>query len=246
MNLKKKINNGDVFGTWCTIPSPEVASIISKSGLDFIIIDMEHGGHDFSVAQKMILAARAEGVAPVIRVGHCKDVPRALDIGSEGVLVPQVETVWDAERVVLAAKYAPVGKRGYSPYTQAAGYTVDPDYCQKSNEDLVVGIMVESPSAIGNLNTMMESHKDNLDVVYIGIYDISVSLGIPGQVDHPEVVSLISLALDRIHSANLKSGCFVHNSEDVKKLRDLGVSFFAYSVDGKMLLDAYRKELSGV
>ena len=126
MNIKDRIRNGNVvYGTWCLLPSPEVINVLAKAGLDFVLIDMEHGPMDYALAQKMIMAAESEGCEAIIRVAKNdeSDVLRALDIGASGVIVPHIESVSDRERAISYMKYPPLGIRGFSPYTRAGGFS---------------------------------------------------------------------------------------------------------------------------
>ena len=110
----------EIFGTWCVIPSPEVTNIICKAGFDFVIIDMEHGSMDYTLAQRMVTSAQAEGSKAIIRTPRNDEsnILRALDIGSDGIIVPHIKSVEDVNRCISYSKYPPIGNRGYTPYTK--------------------------------------------------------------------------------------------------------------------------------
>lgn len=241
MNLKQKIkNNKQVFGTWCIIPSPEVVNIIAKSGLDFVIIDMEHGPVDFITAQRMIMAAEVCDCEALVRVPGNNEqyILRALDIGASGIIVPHVETEKNLKAAVSFIKYPPVGKRGYSPYTKAGGYSYRVNYTFEENERVLTGIILEGRHGLDNISKIL--NEKELDVVYIGTYDISVSLGIPGKVQDRAVLRILENSVKKINKAGKTAGCLFHDLKELKYFKEIGVGFLTYKVDSNIIYDAYH------
>ena len=159
MNLKEKLKNGQfVIGTWCILPSPQVINVLAKSGLDFVLIDMEHGPSGFEIAQNMIEAAVSEGCEAIIRVPNNDEVSvlRALDIGASGVIIPHIESVLDREKAMSYVKYPPIGIRGFSPYTKTGCYHSRPDHTKIENDRTLSGIIVEGMSGINNFDLSKE------------------------------------------------------------------------------------------
>ncbi len=233
--LKKKMTNGTpVFGPWCVIPSRETVSIISTSGFDFVIIDMEHGPASFETAEAMVLAAQAEGVGAIVRLGQIdeENILKALDIGADGVLVAHVSNEKDAQLVADCALYHPKGKRGFSPYTRAGDFSGGniAEHAKKQNERVIVGVLVEGLEGIQNLQKIVS--VKNLDLVYIGAYDLSQALGMPGEVGHPDVKKAMENAVKVIRSSGLVAGGYVaKDMADINWMLGLQMQFITYLPD---------------
>lgn len=235
--LKKKLKEGrSVLGTWCVIPSPVTIEIMAKAGFDFVIIDMEHGPMDFTLAQAMVTAADGAGCAAVVRV-PCNDevyVMRALDIGAAGIIVPQITCVADREKVVRSSKFAPLGERGINPYVRAGGYNGDnPDYYREQNEGGMLGIILEGRDALRDLERIIAD--PSVDMVYVGTYDISAALGVPGAVNSEAVIDALHEAVNKINAAGKAAGCLAHTAEEVKRFKERGIRFITYQVDSALL-----------
>ena len=238
--LRERLEAGElVTGTWCLLPSPEVADVIAAAGLDFIIVDLEHGQADLVTAGRMVMASRARGCSSMIRVASNDQVQiaRALDLDPDGVIAPHVESVAERNRFVGHSKYPPHGWRGYSPYTRAGGFSYSKDYTERANRDLVNAIIIESPAGLDDIEKI--ASDPGVDVVYLGAYDLSVSMGIPGQIKHPRLVERLEDAARRIVSAGKCVGAMYNRAEDRKALVDMGVTFLVYRVDSSVLFDGY-------
>ncbi|MCX6692464.1 MAG: aldolase/citrate lyase family protein [Methanoregula sp.] len=153
--LKIRLKNGEIVaGPWCVIPSATVTDIIAKTGTDFVIIDMEHGAHSFESVENMIRAAENEGCSALVRVAKNDEdhILHALDIGAGGVIIPHIQSRKDAEAAVSAAKYHPLGSRGFSPYTRAGGYSRHniEKHCSIQNDKTIVCLILEGKDGIEN------------------------------------------------------------------------------------------------
>ncbi|MEI6155243.1 MAG: aldolase/citrate lyase family protein, partial [Deltaproteobacteria bacterium] len=154
--IKSRMMSGEtVFGTWCMLPSSFVVDVIARTGVDFVVIDMEHGTMSYETAEEMVRAAQVNDCQPIVRVGNDQEntILHALETGCKAVMVPHVATVDGAERIAQAARYAPNGKRGLSPYTRCHGYTHEglPESMARHTEETLVGILVEGQEGIANL-----------------------------------------------------------------------------------------------
>lgn len=237
-------NKKQMIGTWCIIPSPEVVNVLCKSGLDFVLVDFEHSPVNFETAQKMVMAAHAEQKYAISRVGKLEEVEilRSLDIGSDGIIVPHIESLNDVNQCLEYIKYFPEGNRGYSPYTRAGGYCVNADYTKNANKNILFGIIIESKKGIDNLDEILSS--PDLDLVYLGAYDISISLGLAGQINHPKVVKVLNQCIDKIIKAEKIAGAMYHAKKDYERLTKQGVNFLVYKVDSLIInegLEEVRK-----
>ena len=114
IDLKKKLKKGEeVYGTWCIIPSPEVSDIITNTGLDFIIIDMEHGIMDFKIAQLMTITAQLNNCTSLVRIPNINEsnILKSYEIGSDGIIIPHVKNIEDVNNIIKYSKYPPKGKK---------------------------------------------------------------------------------------------------------------------------------------
>ena len=238
--LKQALKKGAfVLGTWCDLPSPAVVNVLAKAKLDFVIIDMEHGPMDYKVAQEMVMAAECEGAEALIRVPRLdeSDILRALDLGAAGVIVPHIESVEDRQKVVAYSKFSPIGKRGFNPYVRSGGYhKAKREYFSSQNEKTVLGLILEGVGALKNLEAIIDDPQ--IDLIYIGTYDLSVALGLAGDVGHPEVLKALEKAAAKIIKAKKSVGCMMHNLADLEKFKKLGIQFITYKVDSAIIYDA--------
>lgn len=240
--LKNKLAAGKtVLGTWCEIPSPEFINVLAKGGLDFVIIDMEHGSCDFEQAGKMVMAAQVEECSPIIRVSTNNEsaILRALELGAEGVIVPHVESAEERKRVIDAIKFPPIGIRSLNPYVRAGGYRSTSDFTTEQNKNTLSAILVESLQGIENIEAIIDD--EYLDVVYMGSYDISVALGLPGKTKHPKVVKVLEKMTKIITKKKKVAACLFHNSDDLHFFKKNGVKFLCYKVDTAIVFDEIQR-----
>ena len=239
--LKDKLQKGEVaLGPFMKFTDPAAVEIAGLAGFDFVIIDMEHGPITFERAQDLIRAAELRNITPVIRVPENKEIyiQRALDIGAQAVQVPQISNAGDAERVARASKFYPDGERGACRYVKAARYSETPkaEYFSQANTDIITIIHIEGLEGISNLEKILE--VKGIDIIFLGPYDLSQSCGVPGQVDHPEVVMKMTEAVKLAKQKGIIVGTFVENNESVKMWTNLGVQYLSYSVDVGIYLEA--------
>ncbi|MBD1936066.1 aldolase/citrate lyase family protein [Microcoleus sp. FACHB-68] len=238
--LKRKLKQGEfALGLFVNCAYPAFMEICGHAGFDFAIIDMEHGPLHTLGAEDLCRAADCVGLAPVIRIrkNDGPQIQRALDIGSAGIQVPQIETKADAEAVVRGAKYSPIGSRGLSFNTRAGNYTAaGTNITDQLNEESLVVVHVEGTRGVENLEEIVS--VPHIDVIFLGPYDLSQSLGIPGQVRDPRVIELMKSAVQTIRDAGKAAGTFADNPETAKQWRDAGVQYVALGVDVAIFLRA--------
>ncbi|MBF0552527.1 MAG: hypothetical protein HQK60_18600 [Deltaproteobacteria bacterium] len=241
--LKNKLENEKVvIGTWSVIPSPVVSDVISASGLDFLIIDFEHGPISFETAQQMVMACESRNVSPVMRVGGLisDEILRALEIGVHCVHVPNITTVDEVKDIVVYSKYPPLGNRGFSPFTRAGGYGHGPakGLHENANKSTLIAIHIEGREAFEQIESILE--VSGIDIIFIGIYDLSKSLGIPGQVDHPLIKDMLQDVTKKITKARKYPGTIVTTAAQLQYAVEIGMKYITYSVDCEILLRGYR------
>lgn len=242
--LKEKLKSGAaVIGTWSIIPSAVVADIIAGAGLDFIIIDSEHGPINFETAQNMVIACESHQVSPVVRVGGVieAEILRALDIGAHCIQVPNIVISDDIKKLVNMAKYPPVGKRGFSPFTRAGGYSSEnaAQLVNETNSNVLLSIHIEGKDAIDNLDEILKINE--IDIIFIGLFDLSKSLGIPGDINNPKVLQLLERSVEKISRAGKYPGTIVVGTDQLKKFLAYGIKYITYAVDCEILSHGYKK-----
>ena len=252
-SLKSRLAQGQVtVGSWLTLAHPAIAEIMSRAGFDWLTIDLEHSVITIREAEEIIRVVELLGVIPLARLAANDPVQikRVMDAGAHGVIVPMVNSTADAEAAVEAVRYPPMGKRGVG-LARAQGYGSSFErYREWVNQESVVVVQVEHIEAVGNLEAILS--VEGVDGFIVGPYDLSGSLGVPGQFDHPSMKK----AMERIRTVGLSSSkAFgIHVIEpNVQELRQRlaeGYNFVAYSLDIRMLdracrdgLDAIRSEI---
>jgi 4-hydroxy-2-oxoheptanedioate aldolase len=236
-----------IFGTWCEIPSALSVNAISKSGLDFLLIDLEHGGINFESVQSMVLSAQVEGTKVFVRVSEKNpgDISPVLDMGIDGVMIPHVQTKNDIKNIIDHCFFAPIGNRGFNPFTRSCGYKSVNQNCLNSlNEKLLLSVIIEDKMGLQNIDEI--ASNEHVDIIYLGQYDLSVSLGIPGEMDNPLILKILSDAVKIINTHNKSAGCMVHSIEAAKEAIKNGYKFIMYSVDTNILYNMYDRFMKGV
>lgn len=186
--LKAKFRSrAPIFAAWTSFYHPGIAEIFSMAGVDFVGIDIEHSPIDIEQARDIIAACQSHGVCCLPRVAshNGETIRRLLDAGADGVIVPQVATPAEVAQLAEWIKYPPEGKRGFG-VARAQGYGFDfADYTSQWNAASCLVIQIESMAGVGNIDALV-SHPA-VDAAMVGPYDLSGSLGVPGQLDHPRL-----------------------------------------------------------
>lgn len=186
--LKERLRGRErVLGAWTSLAHPSIAEVFARSGVDFVGIDIEHGTASQEQAQRIIAASQAEGVPCLPRVAshNPEAIKRLCDSGADGVIVPMVCTPGEAEHLVAFTKYPPEGVRSFG-VSRAQGYGLDFErYVSAWNDSSVFIVQIESADALGCVDDILA--LEGVDGAMVGPYDISGSLGVPGELDHPRV-----------------------------------------------------------
>ena len=249
MNLKEKLKSRKLtIGSWITIGHTAVAEIMAKAGYDWLTIDMEHSAITLDIAQDLIRVVELCGAVPLVRVGENDPnlIKRAMDAGAHGVIVPMVNSREDAEKAVASVQYPPKGFRGVG-LARAQGYGTDFEGYKKWNEqESIVIVQIEHIKAVENLEAILS--VPGVDGFIIGPYDLSGSLGVPGQFDHPEMLKALNRVKDVSAKMNALSGFHVIPPEVEafqEKVRE-GYKFIAHSLDILFLGNGCRDSLKNI
>ena len=247
MDLKAKLkNNGLVIGTMISeIRNPNLAWMLVQSGFDYFIIDNEHGAYSPETVSNMIAAARGAGIAVIVRIPEIRRgaIMKPLDSGAAGLLVPMVDTAEQAEEIIAYAKYPPMGNRGValSRGHSAYGRPNAADYLDQANQATFIAVQAESPRAIENVASIAAT--PGVDCIFVGPADLSVGLGIPGQVTHPKEIAAIDKVIDVCRQHDLIPGIHMSNVATLKGWIDKGMRFVSYSSDVDLLARAGTESL---
>jgi len=247
MNLKQKLRNRELtIGSWITLGHPSIAEIMAKAGYDWLTVDMEHSAITMHQAQQLIQVIELCGCVPLVRVGNNDPnlIKRVMDAGAHGVVVPMVNTREDAEQAVASVKYPPIGFRGVG-LARAQGYgTSFEEYKQWNDDESIVIVQIEHIKAVENLEEILK--VDGVDGFIIGPYDLSGSLGVPGEFDHPDVVAALEKVKEISTRLNALSGFHVipPTVEDLQEKVAEGYLFVAHSLDILFLGEGCRKSIT--
>jgi 4-hydroxy-2-oxoheptanedioate aldolase len=247
--LKEKLKNGQtVIGTWSSLSSPNVINVLGTTGLDFVVIDMEHGSMSFETVENMVRAAETSGISPIIRTwdDDGQTLLRTLETGTQSVMVPHVKTAEDADRIAKACKYFPEGNRGLSPYTRVHNFTHEgiDESLQKANQETLCGILVEGKDGLEKLDDIVQ--VDGIDLIYLGLFDICQSVGLPGQVSHPDVLAEVERCQKIIKSNGIAPGAMSTDIDYIKMLKEKKYQFIAYLNDAAGLKRHFDDVLSKI
>lgn len=241
--LKNKLKNNELsVGSWITIGHPSIPEIMSNAGFDWLTIDMEHNSIDNSMMQNLISVIQSKDLAALVRV--CKNeevaIKHALDAGADGIIVPMIKSKDDARNAVEYAKYPPLGKRGVGlSRAQNYGYGFE-EYKKWLNESAIIIGQIEHIDGVNNIEDIIST--PGIDAIIVGPYDLSGSLGFPGEFDRHDVQEALQrleqVCLDR----NFPMGYHVvpPSSELLKSIIEKGYKFVALSTDFYLLGESAR------
>ena len=234
-SFRARLNRGELLkGTMVTLASAASAEVLAKVGFDWLFIDGEHGAIDIRDLEH-ILQAADDHVACIVRVPSAGEVAikRVLDLGADGIIVPQVNTAEQAAAVVRYSKYAPQGARGIG-LARAHGYGQSfADYLANANNAVSVIVQAEHADAVDNIESIVA--VDGVDAVLVGPYDLSASLGLSGQVGHPDVMAAIDRVTAACQAVGMPLGFFGVTAAAVQPFVARGYTLVVAGVDTLLL-----------
>jgi 2-dehydro-3-deoxyglucarate aldolase len=243
MNFRGKLKSGErLVGTLLTLDAPEVAEILSRAGYDWLFLDLEHSAMGPSAAQRLLQAV-GDRVPTLVRVASRDEtgIRKALDIGAAGIIVPQIRSASEARMAAALAKYPPVGIRGVGLGRAADFGNRFADYISRANQETAVVVQIEHVDAVGDIEAI--AALEGIDALFVGPYDLSASMGMPGDVASPEVTGAIAKVLATARAARLAAGIFAASATAAKEYAAQGFSLIAMGTDGLLLGQAAASEL---
>lgn len=231
MTLREDLGKkGAVYGLFSKTRDPMFVQAMGNAGLDFVILDDEHGpDRDL---YPLVLAARESKIHPIIRVSSLDQtkIQKALDFGISGIQVPQIQSAQDVLQLKRFARFHPHGERGVCRFVSAAQYGLldKKEYFRQQNDVVTIG-HIEGETGAANLPSILDA--DGLDVVFIGPYDLSQSMGLPGQIDHQKVLGKIEEIVGQCKEKGKYVGIFTETPESAQMYQKMGVKYISYHTD---------------
>jgi len=242
-NTKQKLKNNEAaLGGWMLIPHPAIAELMAGEGFDWIAVDMEHAAVELAQIEQIERAVRPSGCDLFVRLDGVNPVlaKHVLDAGAKGVIVPSVMCPEDVEAMAAAVRYPPQGNRGTS-LSRALDYGRDfADYIRRHNDEVFVAVMLEHHLAAERADAILS--RPGIDAAFIGPYDLSASLGIAGQLDHPDVLAAEQKILAACRRQNIAPGYHVVPPERqrIDERIAAGYRFIGCSLDTHFIMHGCR------
>ena len=245
--IKQVIQDGGaVAGPFLGVPSPMVMELLGAGGCDFVLIDTEHSALGMLETENLIRAAELWSVTPVVRVYAHQPalINKALDAGAQGLLMPQVNSAEQAERIVQAARFGPHGQRGLGSVTRSAGYGGEDisAYVTAANEANLILVQIETTEGVRNLKSILK--VPGIDMIFIGPSDLSQSLGFPGQRQHPTVIETIDEIVSKTKQAGIPLGTVAGDPRTARDLVEKGFQFLVFDTT-RLIVRAARAYMDG-
>jgi 2-keto-3-deoxy-L-rhamnonate aldolase RhmA len=241
------------IGSYVTFPSPEIVELFAAAGMDYVIIDLQHSSPDWRTLAHMIRAAEARRIFPVVRIYANEPalLLKILELGAEGMSLPGVQSAADIRAAVDAVYYPPIGRRGACGHTRVAGYNSRrsefPDHVTRQHERVMIWAAIEDPGALAKVDEIA-SVRPGADVIGVGRGDLSVALGLPGQIDHPAVIEAAEKVIREV-SARSQGECalsvMIHSPDEVGAWFARGCRVFTYAADAIILMNTAREAVRG-
>jgi 4-hydroxy-2-oxoheptanedioate aldolase len=238
--VRAKLKRGEPsVGTWLTIPSVVGAQLMANTGLDWLTVELEHSPTSFETAAQMFAIIAASGCVPLARVpiNSVENIKRVLDTGAWGVFVPMVNSRAEAEAVVRAARYRPIGERSIGGALHAANFGTDAaTYYAKANDEILVAVMAEHIDAVENIGSIVS--VPGIDLVFVGPNDLHASMGLAPAFDsdHPQFNEALKKILAHAKARGVAAGIHVTDAAQARRRIQEGWQFIAVISEAGFML----------
>lgn len=231
-------------GPFTRIARPEIVEMLAMAGYDFAVVDLEHGGAvNMNDIYPLILAAENRGIKLLARIPGINEtyIKWLLDLGIGGLQIPHIKTKADAQKAIEFAKFHPMGERGLCRFVRAAEFSNIPkdSYINTANQKSLMILQIEGVEGARNIEDICS--VEGIDVIFVGPYDLSQSMGLTGQIWHPDVAAEIKRIIGICQKKNIATGVFTDTPEGIKHWSSLGVKYLNYRIDTEMFLDFAKK-----
>lgn len=228
-------------GIWRIIPSATITEIIAQSGFDFQILDCEHGMYDYFSLDNDIRACKLFNCNAFVRVSglNSVEVQRCLDMGANGIVFPQLKNFEDCKKAVEMMHFPPNGTRGFNPFVSVSnfGYNLNNIAIKKFNPLCI--IIIETLKAVEELDMILDL---NIDMVYIGAYDLSAQLGCIGNMENENLFKVIKVIINKCKSKNIHVGMMSTNYNSFKKEGEI-INYLVHLVESTLIKMSFTKHL---
>jgi 4-hydroxy-2-oxoheptanedioate aldolase len=236
------------LGYLVTMPSVQLVQALARTGVDWLMLDMEHAPTSIESIAAMVAATAGTPATPLVRVPGVRPelVKPVLDCGALGVVFPQIATRAEAEATVQAVRYAPAGRRGYGPTYAALRWGMSNlDYLKAANDAVLDVVLIESLAAVEALDDILA--VDGLDVVAVARGDLSENLGVAGQLDHPRLREVVARAEARILArGRVALGGIAFSADEARAMIDRGYRFVVLGSDAGLLTGAAQRMVHAI
>jgi 2-dehydro-3-deoxyglucarate aldolase/4-hydroxy-2-oxoheptanedioate aldolase len=232
-------------GIFAGLGSPMAAEVAAAAGVDWVLVDGEHGAASDDVVSATVVATGGYGVPTLVRVESAERIRigRALDAGAAGVMIPRAESAEDVRLAIRHFDYPPVGDRGVATYNRAARWGMDADALSGERRAAAI-IQIETAGALGDVEEI--AGIPGVDLLFVGPLDLSYSLGIPGQFDHPDFVAALERVVRAGVAAGVPTGILAPTVEAARAHRARGFQFIALSSDSVLLATTIQSSLAAI
>lgn len=248
--VKQKLQNQEfVIGTMIKdITNLSIVDILETAGFDYFVIDMEHSRFEWSTIIDILHYARKSDITGIVRVPTLSyiNIAKTLDMGAEGIWIPHIDSVKEAEELVSYAKYPPEGIRGSAIPTyrekELDGIGASAEYYKATNDDVLVIAQMESSRAISDVDNI--AAVPGIDVLMMGCMDLALDMGYPGQVTHPEIKKSVQKVVDACRKSNITSGNHIADLEQLRFWMQQGMRMITYLYDSGFIKLAGKEAVS--
>lgn len=240
---QKLASDQPAYGLWVTLESPSITEMAARMGFDWIVIDAEHGYLDLKNVMEHIRVANLSNIAVLVRIAEIQEglIKRIMDIGADGIVVPQVRTAEEVARAVSYAKYPPEGKRGIGAERSTRWGQGILECIPKANAHTLVIPMMETVQAGEAIDEILD--VPGVDAFFFGTHDYSASAGYPGTADRPEVIQKAMAVQQRIRDRGVPCGIVAFERQDIERRKKEGFRMIGLGFDTTLLIQAAAQAL---
>lgn len=244
--LRRRILGGEtLFGAWASLDSPGSAELMGRAGLDWLVVDLEHGYASETALLAHLTAIEASGAVALVRPqsGERLRIGRALDLGAGGIVIPRLDTIDQVREAVTFLRYPAAGQRGVALLTRGARLgTVNHAGVAALNQDIVGIVQIESPSAAAAADEIAAT--DGVDVLFVGPADLSHSLGVPGQFAADSYQAALRGVVEACRANGKAAGILLYDHASFQPHLDLGFTFVGIGADISFVNDGVKAALA--
>ena len=244
--FKAKLAHQNVLGCFSKTTDSSIVEAMGFAGMDFVILDMEHGPITSETLKHHLMAVSCTDMLGIVRVpGHDSEmIGNALDLGAHGIQVPSVNCAAHAAEAIRRAKFYPMGQRGVCRFVRGAQYShlERHTYFESANDALVI-LQLEG-QGLDNFENIVA--LDGVDIIFLGPYDLSQALGVPGEIEHPKVLGALTELTEKAKDRGVVLGTFCDTPKQLEHWKSTGIRYLSYSVDLAIFMDALKRLRNGV